>query len=705
MSAIPDRKSAAVMFTDIVKATDMMAKDEEKALALLKEKRTILQPIIEKHDGIYVKGTGDGSLSYFDSPYKASLCAQIFQQNIYDRNDLNVRVGIHVGDIVFDEGDVYGDGVNVAKRLESMAPDGGICVSNSVYDELRNKKEFDGIDLGLQTLKGIGRLVEVFGLEGDKINAPNPNNYHENKVRVHAHDEVPSVAIIPFRNKGKEEEEFYAYGICSELISDVSSAGLIRVASLEKIMELGDLSASEKAEQLNVRYITTGMLWKMENMFQLSIELYDTKDLKVIWSDQWQEHWDNLTTIKGNLSAGLLKALNTKKSFEDKISIESTEAYTFYLEAKYKFDNLEKESEIEIIRGLLTKCLSLDEKNLDAKWLLAQTWFHADDHEKAEKLSIQIINEGEKTNNYKIVADVYWRLGHHLVLRRDFKKGKEYFHLSLEISTKINDKKNIAFSTCGLAWIYAEEGSSSNDEIIEMFKNGLSLFKELEDNTAGVGTTVDLGYYYGVAVGKIDKSLIYFNRALKLAEEFGSKFDWALAYLGIGFYHFFVGDYKKCDNYYNKSLELATEIGDKSLMSLMNQALGESLCFQDEYKESLTYFEKSYEIAIKINLKIWITGALQGIALCKQKLGLEFDYDTINLDREKRKQEEIGVRINAYYDDLLYYMIFKENKYLQSAYDKLNNISNKLNEEDRKTFLNCPWPKLVKEEWEKNNEL
>ena len=83
MSTILNRKSAAVMFTDIVKATDMMAKDEEKALALLKEKRTILQPLIEKHDGIYVKGTGDGSLSYFESPYKASLCAQNFQQNIY----------------------------------------------------------------------------------------------------------------------------------------------------------------------------------------------------------------------------------------------------------------------------------------------------------------------------------------------------------------------------------------------------------------------------------------------------------------------------------------------------------------------------------------------------------------------------------------------------------------------------------------------
>ena len=263
------------------------------------------------------------------------------------------------------------------------------------------------------------------------------------------------------------------------------------------------------------------------------------------------------------------------------------------------------------------------------------------------------------------------------------------------------NKNNIANSMCGLAWIYAEEGSSSDDKIINMFESGLAIYDELEDNNAGVGTNLDLGYFYCAALGQVDKSLFYIKRALKLAEEFGSKSDLSIGYLGIGFYHFFVGDYEKCDKYYNKSLELGTEIGDHSLMSLMNQCLGESYFFQSKYEESLSYFEKAYDIAIKINLKIWITGALQGIALCKQILGLEVDYDTINLDKEKRMQEKTGVRVNAYFDDYLYFMIFKEKKDLQSAFDKLNNISNKLNEKDRKKLLKCPWPKMIIAEWEK----
>ena len=152
MPSTVKRQSAAVMFTDIAGYTSIMASDEEKALSLLQDKRKILKPLIKQHDGIYVKGTGDGTLSYFDSAYKASKCAKLFQESIYDNDSMNVRVGIHVGDIVLDDGDVYGDGVNVASRLESMSPVGGICVSNTVCDELRNKKEFDGMTKDWNTL-------------------------------------------------------------------------------------------------------------------------------------------------------------------------------------------------------------------------------------------------------------------------------------------------------------------------------------------------------------------------------------------------------------------------------------------------------------------------------------------------------------------------------------------------------------------------
>ena len=124
--------------------------------------------------------------------------------------------------------------------------------------------------------------------------------------------EILTLAIIPLKNKGKEEDAFYAYGISADLISDISSSGLIRVSSQQDIENLytNSLSNDELAEKLNVRYISTGILWKIGELFQISLELYDTKNSKVVWSDRWQEKWGNLPSIKSKLSKNILNNLD-----------------------------------------------------------------------------------------------------------------------------------------------------------------------------------------------------------------------------------------------------------------------------------------------------------------------------------------------------------------------------------------------------------
>ena len=217
-----ERKLAAIMFTDIAGYTESMSKSESKTLNLLEKKRSILKPLLKEYKGTFVKEIGDGTLSYFESAVNAATCAVKLQEKTYDDKDMNIRVGIHIGDIVFKDGDVFGGGVNVASRLESIAPAGGVCVSKSVYDELSNQDDFDGIELGLQSLKGVGRLIEVYGLKGDKLNEPDPQKYQDNKVAVHSDDEVPSIAIIPFDNKGKMSSvmDIKAIGVVTENLND-----------------------------------------------------------------------------------------------------------------------------------------------------------------------------------------------------------------------------------------------------------------------------------------------------------------------------------------------------------------------------------------------------------------------------------------------------------------------------------------------------
>ena len=132
------RKSAAIMFTDIAGYTKTMSESEQKALEMLRKKRSIIKPLIDNHKGTYVKEIGHGTLSYCESGYNASACAKDLQKEIQD-GDLNVRIEIHIGDIVFDDNDLYGDGVNIASRKESLAPAGGILISKNVYDDLKAK--------------------------------------------------------------------------------------------------------------------------------------------------------------------------------------------------------------------------------------------------------------------------------------------------------------------------------------------------------------------------------------------------------------------------------------------------------------------------------------------------------------------------------------------------------------------------------------
>ncbi len=135
MNQSPERKLAAIMFTDIAGSTAQMCKDEAVAISLLNKKESVLKPLIAKHNGTYVKSTGDGRLSHFNSAVDAVTCAKRFQESIYDDKDLNVRVGVHLGDTIFEKGDIRGDGVNIASRLESMAVEDGVFVSKKVHEE------------------------------------------------------------------------------------------------------------------------------------------------------------------------------------------------------------------------------------------------------------------------------------------------------------------------------------------------------------------------------------------------------------------------------------------------------------------------------------------------------------------------------------------------------------------------------------------
>ena len=732
----PQRKLAAIMFTDIAGYTAAMSADEESALKTLRKKRSILKPLITDNNGTFVKEIGDGTLSYFRSAIDAATCAVSLQQATYDDADMNLRIGVHVGDIVFDDEDVFGDGVNVAARLESMAPVGGVCVSKSVFEELLNKKEFDGIPLGLQQLKGVGRLIDVFALKAKNLIHPDPKEYEEHKVEPHTGDEVPSVAVLPLKNKGKEEDAFYAYGITADLITGLSSAGKIRVVSMDDIAtaEVVNLSSKEAAKKLDVRYIVNGMLWKHEDMFQLSIEMDDTNNNSVLWSDRWQEQWEELTTIKGKLAENLLKALNISVGKIDtaKTIQTNTEAYEFYLRGKYKYQKRQNFEDIEIARGLYKKAIELDDGLLVAKSSLGWSYYESGDYDRAlelyskakiqaEKLDYksdmaQIRNGigsvhhgkgnfGKALQNYRDALNYYEEIGDRAGIARlnnnigiilfsmgDIDKTIECFNNAFEIRKELRDRRGIGNSLLSIGRAYTEQGIY--EEALKHITQSIELFEEFGDKQS-IGWSLD-------SIGKIyyqlcyfDRAMDYKNRSLEIKLDLADTTGVGFSYYFIGQIYFSTGEYEKALKYYHLSIDELEIFGHRNRQIGTSKAgLGRAYYHLGPISRAIECLNESLEIQKTIvprdeDLQLEIT---TNLFLSYKQMGKEFDLREIVLLIEK--VENIEYELNYGLFELL-----DDKSYLEAAYKQVHDKAESMENEISEKFLNYPIPKVIIESW------
>ena len=725
------RKLAAIMFTDIAGYTEKMAKSEATAISLLKKKESILKPLLKKHNGTYVKNTGDGSLSYFNSAVEAATCAKKLQESIYEDENLNVRIGVHLGDTIFEAGDIRGDGVNVASRLESMAISGSVFVSKEVYDQLINQPGFDGISLGIQSLKGVGRLIEVFGLKGDKLSEPNPEKYKNTQISVHEDEETPSVAIIPLKNRGADEDIFYAYGISADLIKECSSGGKIRVESLDNIETIENydkLSAKELASRLSVRYISTGSLWKMGELFQLSIELYDTVKSKVVWSDRWQESWDNLTVIKGNLSDGMLKVLDIKKDLEYYLESSNPEAYEYYLKAKYKFEKRKNTDDIETTRGLLQQALGLDVHMFSANNLYGTTYLETGDYDKAMTIYTENLTIAESQGNEANIASSLTNIGIIYQFKGDYLESIENYLRSYTIHSKIGDRFAMSNTLGNIGVIYRSRGEY--DKALEQFNNCLKIQEEL-DNKRSIASTYNNIANIHLQRGEYDKALSMYNQSLGISKAIDNKHIISILQGNIAMIYARMGDYKQALENHMDALQLREELGDKRSIASTLHNLGHTHHYLGQYETALEYYKKAKEIRIQIEDKKGLSYTLLLIGIIHQtfnqqeeakeyieasldildnlgikKGGILLDsiaqyymmkkqsdekYDKSRLLKLIIETDEIDFTTN-----LTLYHLLDDKSFLKSAKKQIKQLADNLSKPDE--FLNMPIPKAIIDE-------
>jgi len=345
-----ERKLAAIVFTDIVGFTELMGRDEAKAMNLLKQNRALLRPIVENFKGEWLKEIGDGVLISFPSAVMAVTCALEIQRILAHNPDLTLRIGIHVGDVIQKDGDVFGDGVNIASRLEPLAEPGGICVSERVHEDIRNKPEISTAFQEEQLLKGVDKPIKVYSIFTQMGVAPTPESLEANSAKKSSgmnmgliagvgalvlagvlffirdttpdkpKDERKSIAVLPFDNMSEEgNSDYFSDGITEDIITYLSKIEGLKVISRTSIMQYKDTKMNLKdiAKELGVTNILEGSVRRSGDKVRITGQLIDAETDEHLWAEMYDRTLDDIFTVQTEVAKSIAAALETEMTDKD----------------------------------------------------------------------------------------------------------------------------------------------------------------------------------------------------------------------------------------------------------------------------------------------------------------------------------------------------------------------------------------------------
>jgi TolB-like protein/class 3 adenylate cyclase/tetratricopeptide (TPR) repeat protein len=369
------RRLAAILAADVAGYSRLMGADEEGTLERLKAlRRELLDPKIAEHHGRIVKTTGDGLLVEFASVVDAVRCAVAVQQAMPERNTgvaadsrIELRIGINLGDVIVEGDDLYGDGVNIAARIEALAYPGGVFVSNTVHDQVRDRLPFVFEDLGEQQVKNIARPVRVYRVrpEGPHPNPPPPAG--EGGVGVLPLPNKPSIAVLPFGNmSGDPEQEYFVDGMVEEIITALSRIRWLFVIARNSTFTYRGhaVDVKQAGRELGVRYVLEGSVRKAGGRVRITAQLIDALSGTHLWADRFEGSLEDVFDLQDKVAisvAGVieptLQAAETLRSAGR--PTDDLTAYDLYLRALAIFFPITRERIVEAL-GLLEQAIAID---------------------------------------------------------------------------------------------------------------------------------------------------------------------------------------------------------------------------------------------------------------------------------------------------------------------------------------------------------
>ena len=409
-----ERRLAAILAADVAGYSRLMGANEEGTLARLNaHRREFLDPKIAEHRGRVVKRTGDGALVEFASAVDAARCAIEIQHGMTERNAaepqdkrIELRIGINVGDIIIEDGDIFGDGVNIAARLEGIADPGGICLSRGAHDQVKGKLDVIFEDGGEQQLKNIAEPVRVYRMRpvgsaaGGSPSATAPFLPLPDK---------PSIAVLPFQNMtGDPEQDYFADGMVEDIITALSRAKWFFVVARNSsfIYKGNAVEIKQVGRELGVRYVLEGSVRKAGNRVRITGQLIEAATQHHIWADRFEGSLEDVFALQDRVTESVVGAIepNLRKAEILRGRAKPTEnldAYDCYLRAVAALYELTFESH-EAAETYLKRAIDLDPHYASAKARYAhslifrrvQGWARPEDGARALAIAREALSDG-----------------------------------------------------------------------------------------------------------------------------------------------------------------------------------------------------------------------------------------------------------------------------------------------------------------------
>jgi TolB-like protein/Tfp pilus assembly protein PilF len=376
-----DRRLAAIVLADVVGYSRLMEADEAGTLEALKKRRAeILLPLVESHKGRIVKLMGDGILMEFTSAVSAVRCAVELQSamasanaSLSENKRIVFRVGISLGDVMVEGSDIYGDGVNIAARLEAIADPGGICVSDTIHRQVQGKVDFRFDDLGERSLKNIATPVRVYRLRGEGTQAKAPP--------VLALPDRPSIAVLPFQNmSGDPEQDYFAEGIVEDIITALSRIRWLFVIARNSSHTYKGRSVDirQVGRELGVRYVLEGSVRKAGNRLRITGQLIDASSGAHLWADRYDGQMEDVFDLQDKITGSVVAVIAPKMELAEidrsrRKPTENLDAYDHYLRGMASVHLWTEQSNREALAHFY-KAIELDPKFAAAYGLAARCY-------------------------------------------------------------------------------------------------------------------------------------------------------------------------------------------------------------------------------------------------------------------------------------------------------------------------------------------